>query len=120
MGRCRRRYRRNYFFTPEIYLTGWGLVGCRWRRTSTGTWHSASATSSTIPISAVAGYRALGVNYDNDGFVFDVVQQGPIFRSPSGSSIVGVASAAARRGGGNDRGHRGFRRLPLTTRRVGA
>jgi hypothetical protein len=29
-------------------------------------------------ISAVAGYRALGVNYENDGFVFDVVQQGPI------------------------------------------
>jgi hypothetical protein len=32
----------------------------------------------TDTISAVAGYRALGVNYDNDGFVFDVVQQGPI------------------------------------------
>ena len=29
-------------------------------------------------VSAVAGYRALGVNYDKDGFVFDVVQQGPI------------------------------------------
>lgn len=28
--------------------------------------------------SAVAGYRALGVNYRNDGFVFDVVKQGPI------------------------------------------
>ena len=29
-------------------------------------------------VSAVAGYRALGVNYRNDGFVFDTVQQGPI------------------------------------------
>jgi hypothetical protein len=30
-------------------------------------------------VSAVAGYRALGVDYSNDdGFVFDVVQQGPI------------------------------------------
>lgn len=29
-------------------------------------------------ISALAGYRALGVNYSSDGFVFDAVQQGPI------------------------------------------
>ncbi|AXA44643.1 hypothetical protein DLJ82_6673 (plasmid) [Rhizobium leguminosarum] len=29
-------------------------------------------------ISAVVGYRALGVNYESDEFVFDVVQQGPI------------------------------------------
>ncbi|RVD53740.1 MAG: hypothetical protein EOS30_21505 [Mesorhizobium sp.] len=28
--------------------------------------------------SALAGYRALGVNYSNNGFEFDVVQQGPI------------------------------------------
>jgi hypothetical protein len=32
----------------------------------------------TDRISAVAGYRALGVDYNQDGFVFDVVQQGPI------------------------------------------
>jgi hypothetical protein len=32
----------------------------------------------TDTISAVAGYRAVGVNYNNDGFVFDVVEQGPI------------------------------------------
>jgi len=30
-------------------------------------------------ISAIAGYRALGVDYDDDGFLFDTVQQGPIF-----------------------------------------
>jgi hypothetical protein len=29
-------------------------------------------------ISAVAGYRALGVDYSHDGFVLDIVQQGPI------------------------------------------
>ncbi|AJD45809.1 hypothetical protein RGR602_PC01785 (plasmid) [Rhizobium gallicum bv. gallicum R602sp] len=28
-------------------------------------------------ISAVADYRALGVNYENDGIVFDVVEHGP-------------------------------------------
>ncbi|CAN7466787.1 hypothetical protein [Mesorhizobium sp. LjNodule214] len=26
--------------------------------------------------SAVASYRALGVNHNNDGFIFDVVQEG--------------------------------------------
>ena len=30
------------------------------------------------PISAVVGYRAAGVDYENDGFVYDTVQQGPI------------------------------------------
>ena len=29
-------------------------------------------------ISLVAGYRGLGVDYKHDGFVFDVVQDGPI------------------------------------------
>ncbi|WP_208250608.1 hypothetical protein WGT02_17650 [Rhizobium sp. T1470] len=27
---------------------------------------------------AVAGYRALGVNYSNDGFTHDMIQHGPI------------------------------------------
>jgi len=69
--------RGNYFFTPEIYLTGWGLVGgggadVDWD-VGLGLGYKFNDT-----ISAVAGYRALGVNYENDGFVFDVVQQGPI------------------------------------------
>ena len=34
-------------------------------------------------VSAVAGYRALGVDYSNDGFLFDVVQQGPTFQALS-------------------------------------
>jgi hypothetical protein len=29
-------------------------------------------------ISVVAGYRALGVDYEHAGFVYDVVQRGPI------------------------------------------
>jgi opacity protein-like surface antigen len=28
--------------------------------------------------SVIAGYRGLGVDYANDGYVYDVVQQGPI------------------------------------------
>ena len=69
--------RGNYFFTQEIYLTGWGLVGgggadLDWD-VGLGLGYKFNDT-----ISAVAGYRALGVDYENDGFVFDVVQQGPI------------------------------------------
>jgi hypothetical protein len=70
--------RGNYFFTPEIYLTGWGMVGAGGADID---WDVALGLGYKFndTISAVAGYRALGVNYDNDGFVFDVVQQGPIF-----------------------------------------
>lgn len=70
--------RGNYFFTPEIYLTGWGLVGAGGADID---WDVALGLGYKFndTISAVAGYRALGVNYDSDGFVFDVVQQGPIF-----------------------------------------
>ena len=32
----------------------------------------------TDSFSLVAGYRAMGVDYRNDGFVFDVTQDGPI------------------------------------------
>jgi len=32
----------------------------------------------TNSFSAEIGYRAAGVDYENDGFVYDTVQQGPI------------------------------------------
>jgi len=69
--------RGNYFFTPEFYATGWGLVGgggaeVDWD-VGLGLGYKFSDT-----ISAMAGYRGVGVNYDDDGFVFDVVLQGPI------------------------------------------
>jgi hypothetical protein len=69
--------RGNYFFTPEIYMMGWGLVGgggadIDWD-VGLGLGYKFNDT-----VSAVAGYRALGVNYENDGFVYNVVQQGPI------------------------------------------
>lgn len=67
--------RGNYFFTPEIYLTGPSRG--RWRRHRLGrgarTWLPLNDT-----ISAIAGYRALGVDYDHGGFIYDIVQQGPI------------------------------------------
>lgn len=69
--------RANYSLTPEVYLTGWGMVGAG---SANVDWDVAAALGYRFNerFSAVAGYRALGVNYRNDGFIFDVVQQGPI------------------------------------------
>ena len=69
--------RGNYFFTPHIYLTGWGLVGGGGADID---WDVAAGLGYKFNdrISAVAGYRALGVDYSHDSFVFNVVQQGPI------------------------------------------
>ncbi|WP_026620634.1 hypothetical protein M728_002829 [Ensifer sp. WSM1721] len=70
-------FRGTYSITPEIYLTGWGLVGAGGADLD---WDVAAAVGYRFSdtVSAVAGYRALGVDYSDDGFVFDVVQQGPI------------------------------------------
>lgn len=69
--------RGTYSITPEVYLTGWGLVGAGGADLD---WDVAATIGYRFSdtVSAVAGYRALGVDYSNDGFVFDVVQQGPI------------------------------------------
>ncbi|WP_109578810.1 hypothetical protein [Aminobacter sp. AP02] len=69
--------RGTYFLSERVYLTGWGNVGAGQAKLD---WDVAAAVGYQIKdsLSAVAGYRALGVDYSNDGFVFDVVQQGPI------------------------------------------
>ena len=69
--------RGNYSITPEVYLTGWGLVGAGGADVD---WDVAAAVGYKFNdrFSAVAGYRALGVNYEDNGFLFDVVEQGPI------------------------------------------
>jgi len=66
-----------YSLTPNVYLTGWGMIGAggadldwdvmggigyKWNET----------------VSAFIGYRALGVNYSNDTLTNDVVEHGPI------------------------------------------
>ncbi|WP_442204645.1 hypothetical protein [Rhizobium sp. RAF56] len=66
----------NYFFTPQIYTTGWGLVGgggadVDWD-VGAGLGYKFNNT-----FSAEVGYRAMGVNYRDNGFVYDVVLQGP-------------------------------------------
>lgn len=69
--------RGKYSFTPEVYLTGWGLVGGGGADLD---WDVAVGVGYDFNdrISAIAGYRALGVDYSDDGFQFDAVQQGPI------------------------------------------
>lgn len=69
--------RGKYSFTPEIYLTGWGLVGGGGADVD---WDVALGLGYEFNdrVSAIAGYRALGVDYSDDGFLFDAVQQGPI------------------------------------------
>ena len=70
--------RGNYSFTPRFYFTGWALVGAGGADID---WDVAGGLGYRINdrFSATLGYRALGVDYSNDdGFLFDVVQQGPI------------------------------------------
>jgi len=69
--------RGRYALTDNVYLMGWGLMGAGeadidWD-VAAGVGYQFSDT-----ISAIAGYRALGVDYEEDGFLFDAVQQGPI------------------------------------------
>ncbi|WP_246413408.1 MULTISPECIES: hypothetical protein [Rhizobium] len=69
--------RGKYSLTPEVYLTGWGLVGGGGADID---WDVAMGIGYDFndKISAIAGYRAVGVDYSDDGFIFDTVQQGPI------------------------------------------
>ena len=69
--------RGRYHITPEWFVSGWGLVGTGGADID---WDVAASIGYQFndTISAVAGYRALGVDYRSDGFVFDTVQQGPI------------------------------------------
>lgn len=61
------------------YLTGWGMVG-GFGAGSDITWDVLGGVGYEWNdwLSIVAGYRALGVDYEDDGFVYDVVQHGPI------------------------------------------
>ncbi|AGP47112.1 hypothetical protein HL670_01813 [Serratia plymuthica] len=69
--------RGQYALTPTVRLSAWGLAGGGQSRLD---WDAAALLSweFTPGFSAVAGYRAMGVDYRHNGFVYDVVQQGPI------------------------------------------
>ena len=69
--------RGKYFLTNDLYFSGWGIVGAGQAKMD---WDVAGTLGYQFRdnLSAVAGYRALGVDYSHDGFVYDVVQKGPI------------------------------------------
>jgi len=72
--------RGRYNFTDAWYVTGWGMIG-GFGASSQITWDAFGGVGYEWNdwLSLVAGYRALGVDYNDDGFVYDVVQQGPVF-----------------------------------------
>lgn len=65
---------------PSWYLTGWGMVG-GFDVGSEFSWDVLGAVGHQLTdrLSIVGGYRALGVDYQDDGFVYDIVQHGPVF-----------------------------------------
>jgi opacity protein-like surface antigen len=66
-------------FSPDFYFTSWAMIG-GFGVSSDFTWDVMGGLGYNAwdSVSLVAGYRGLGVDYENDGFVFDVVQHGPI------------------------------------------
>ncbi|MEL4073409.1 hypothetical protein WKW50_25175 [Ochrobactrum sp. GPK 3] len=69
--------RGKYFLTNALYFSGWGVVGAGQAKID---WDIAGMLGYQFKdnLSAVAGYRTLGVDYSHNGFVYDVVQKGPI------------------------------------------
>ncbi|KQW72644.1 hypothetical protein [Ensifer sp. Root127] len=69
--------RGRYFLTDHFYFSAWGLVGAGQADLD---WDLAAGVGYEFSdrISTIAGYRALGVDYNHDRFIFDAVQQGPI------------------------------------------
>lgn len=69
--------RGHYAVNDRFWLSGWGMAGAGqsredWDLTALAGWEFLPG------FSAVAGYRAMGVNYRHDGFVYDIVQKGPL------------------------------------------
>lgn len=71
--------RARFDIDSSWYLTGWGMVG-GFGASSEIAWDVLGGVGYQWNewLSVVAGYRALGVDYENDGFVYDIVQHGPI------------------------------------------
>lgn len=66
--------------SPNVYVTGWGLVG-GFGVSSDFMWDVMGSIGYEFndSFSMTAGYRVQSVDYSNNGFVYDVVQSGPMF-----------------------------------------
>jgi hypothetical protein len=65
--------------TPKVYLNGWAMAG-GFGVASDFAWDLLGGVGYQFndTFSAVLGYRALGVDYENGDFVYDIIQHGPI------------------------------------------
>jgi hypothetical protein len=68
-----------YNINETWFVNGWAMIG-GFGAGSDLTWDLLGAVGYNYNehVSFALGYRALGVDYDNNGFVYDVVQHGPI------------------------------------------
>ncbi|ASV36124.1 hypothetical protein CI807_08010 [Pseudomonas sp. NS1(2017)] len=69
--------RGHYALNDRFWLSSWGMAGAGQSKED---WDLAALAGWEFwpGFSAVAGYRAMGVNYRHDGFVYDIVQKGPL------------------------------------------
>jgi hypothetical protein len=65
--------------TPKVFMNGWAMAG-GFGAASDFAWDLMGGVGYQFnnTFSTVLGYRALGVDYENDGFKYDVIQHGPI------------------------------------------
>ncbi len=65
--------------SPDFYVTGWALVG-GFGVSSDLMWDVMGSVGYEFndSFSMTAGYRVQSVDYHNNGFVYDVVQSGPM------------------------------------------
>ena len=66
--------------SENLYVSGWGMIG-GFGVASDMMWDVMGGIGYNVSdtFSVFGGYRAVSVDYNDDGFVYDVVQQGPIF-----------------------------------------
>lgn len=64
---------------PDVYVAGWAMIG-GFGVGSDLMWDlmGGAGYDFTEHVSAFVGYRAASVDYSDDGFVYDVVEQGPV------------------------------------------
>lgn len=64
--------------TRSVYLTSWALIG-GFGAGSRLSWDIFGGVGHAFndQVSAVIGYRAMGIDYSRKGYVYDVVQKGP-------------------------------------------
>jgi len=64
--------------SPDFFLAGWALVS-DFGVSSKFMWDVMGSVgyNFNVTFSMTAGYRGVGVNCRNDGFVYDVIQSGP-------------------------------------------